>query len=113
MRWAFASIVVIVAGAVGAFAIYRFSGGDSTSSRSEALIAAHELAGVCSGSCHAADVQHLTGDIWKLSLVFNRSDFSLPSRSRICLNVHLDHYASPETNASTLAGIPGVAVTDC
>lgn len=103
MRWLFASVVVVVAGAVGAFAVYRFSGDSGGSDRSRALIAAHELAGACDGSCHAADVQHVAGDVWKLTLMPNH----------ICLTVHLNTYSPPPIGTSSLFGVPGVARTDC
>jgi hypothetical protein len=76
-RWSFLAVLVVVIGAVAAFAVYAFGwhDGDSGSSSSRQVHAyAAAIAATCTGAaCQIKSLDHLGGDDWKVVLRNPRS----------------------------------------
>jgi hypothetical protein len=109
MRWLLLSVLAVVLGAVGGFAIYTFGWRDrgSGDERERALAHAHELAGLCfqtAKACHAADVHRVANGIWRVRIVTNGQ----PGRDR-CFDIQLARFSIDLAPVR----VDGVARVDC
>jgi hypothetical protein len=97
MKWAFGIVLVVVAGAVAAFAIYTWARNDSVDkSRVEAY--ANVVAATCDPTpCEVTALSHVSGDAWKA--VYHNPN----SGAVTCLLVQANHFAA--RNGGSFAGV--------
>jgi len=93
VKWIALTITVLVAGALGGFAIYTFGWHNtSTGERATARADAADLAAfVGCGGCYVGDVSRLAPQIWRVRLEGWKGATYLPASTR-CYDLHLDQF---------------------
>jgi hypothetical protein len=110
MRWLFLTVLVLVAGALGAFAIYAWGIRESSESdeRHRAAVFASELESACQGACHIRDLTQLTKGVWRLRL-----NNATRTRLYACLAIHLDEFRPPIGGSRRFIDFEGIASIAC
>jgi hypothetical protein len=106
--WAFAIVLVLVAGAVAAFGIYTWGWRDEDVSgdRARAMLYADQVARLCNrdggGGCSVSRLGRVAKGLWRFE------EIDPETGQTYCIGIDLEHFRVA-SNGETLHGVSGVS----